>query len=432
MRRSTSSWIAVSALVVGCGNDTGVVDTGPAPTTTSAEGSTSSSDSSSGPAADSGPETSGPPATSTTTGPVDSSSGPGVQCGDDVAEGDEACDGTDLGGHSCESQGFLGGELGCAPDCSALDTRACTAAVCGNGSAEGRELCDGDDLGGASCASEGFDSGVLGCENDCAAFDASDCGTCGNVIVDGDEACDDVALLGQTCVTQGFDYGQIACAPDCLSFETSGCGQCGDGSVGGDEDCDGADLGGSTCESLGATGGMLACNANCTFDLGGCDLAPVVYDVSAPSTSFTVGNYFRSNGYNADADGLLIDWEVYLGLAAACNLDFYVYEAPAFGGPYTQLARNTVNAGPGTGYYSAGMPSLAITGGLYYVLGVGWNCSATYYWDGSGAYAGVDGGVGLFNVSHWDNAYPGPSDLYVPPNTGGGNTVYVQRITFGQ
>jgi hypothetical protein len=176
----------------------------------------------------------------------------------------------------------------------------------------------------------------------------------------------------------------------------------------------------------------LGCEADCSYDVTGCDLAPVVYDISAPNTSSTQTSYFRGHGYNADSDGQLLDFEVYLGLAAACDLDFYVYEAAAFGGPYTQVTRTTVNAGPGMAYYAAGIPTVPITNGSYYILGVGWNCSATYYWDGSGAYAGVDAGVGIFNVSHWDNSYPGASDMYVPPNTGGGSTVYVHKVTFAE
>lgn len=40
-------------------------------------------------------------------------------------------------------------------------------AVCGDGVAEGKEACDGDDLAGASCISEGFYSGALACDVDC-------------------------------------------------------------------------------------------------------------------------------------------------------------------------------------------------------------------------------------------------------------------------
>ena len=39
----------------------------------------------------------------------------------------------------------------------------------------GTEVCDGADLGGESCASQGYASGILGCANDCSGFDITNC-----------------------------------------------------------------------------------------------------------------------------------------------------------------------------------------------------------------------------------------------------------------
>lgn len=47
-------------------------------------------------------------------------------CGNNLLEApDEACDGTDLGGATCASQGFTGGTLACQPSCTAFDTSDC-------------------------------------------------------------------------------------------------------------------------------------------------------------------------------------------------------------------------------------------------------------------------------------------------------------------
>ena len=46
-------------------------------------------------------------------------------CGDEVVQGEEACDGGALGGASCESLGFPGGTLACNLKCSELDTTGC-------------------------------------------------------------------------------------------------------------------------------------------------------------------------------------------------------------------------------------------------------------------------------------------------------------------
>lgn len=57
------------------------------------------------------------------TGPNDDSES---LCGDGIAEGTaEVCDGEDLGGETCESQGFDSGTLACNPDCQGFDTDQC-------------------------------------------------------------------------------------------------------------------------------------------------------------------------------------------------------------------------------------------------------------------------------------------------------------------
>jgi hypothetical protein len=218
---------------------------------------------------------------------------------------------------------------------------------------------------------------------------------------------------------------------DCAAFDTTGCGLCGNDLIDGEELCDGTDLGGSDCTTVGFTaGGALECQPGCgSFDVYGCGVQQ--FDVSAPTVSGTAVTRFRGNGYVADGNGVLVDFGMYLGLAAPCDLDFYVYEAPMYGGPYTQVARTTIPAAAGTDYYMAGIPLVPVTAGSYYVLGTAWACSVTSFWNSSGVYAGADGGVGLFNVSHWDNAYPGVADDYVPPNVGSTSTVYAQRVFFG-
>jgi len=47
--------------------------------------------------------------------------------------------------------------------------------VCGNGVIDPGEVCDGADLGGATCASEGFSGGILACSASCGAFVTAAC-----------------------------------------------------------------------------------------------------------------------------------------------------------------------------------------------------------------------------------------------------------------
>ena len=97
-------------------------------------------------------------------------------CGDDTIRETETCDGIDLAGNTCADFGFTGGTLGCLSDCSSFDTSGCSGGpVCGDNAAEPPEVCDGTDLAGEDCASQGFAGGTLGCEADCTGFDTSGC-----------------------------------------------------------------------------------------------------------------------------------------------------------------------------------------------------------------------------------------------------------------
>jgi hypothetical protein len=201
------------------------------------------------------------------------------QCGNDTREGVELCDGADLGGRTCLSEGYDGGDLACRSDCAGLDTAACTGTgpVCGDGVAQGAEACDGTDLAGQTCLTQGFEGGTLACLGGCTGFDTTACTgggpECGDNVAEGTEVCDGTDRRGQTCQSRGFYAGDLACLPTCAGFDTAGCsGFCGDGDVNGAEVCDGADLSGQTCQSQGFYGGSLACLASCTgLDLAHCE-----------------------------------------------------------------------------------------------------------------------------------------------------------------
>jgi cysteine-rich repeat protein len=194
-------------------------------------------------------------------------------CGDDVARGTEACDGSDLRSLTCDQLGLGDGDLACGSACS-FDTTGCDLqAVCGNGAVESSEECDGDDLAGETCEGLGLAAGTLLCTVGCE-YDVDDCSgaaTCGNAIIEYPEVCDDTSLGGQVCTDHGFYDGSVVCEIDCAGFDTSGCfGSCGDDLVNGPEECDGANLGGDTCGTIGCLSGQLACNGDCTINPAGC------------------------------------------------------------------------------------------------------------------------------------------------------------------
>jgi len=250
-------------------------------------------------------------------------------CGDDTAEGAEPCDGSDLSGETCGSQGFDGGSLDCQADCSGFDTAACTnfvgdccaangspgcddaactsaicasdpsccvdwdagcaadaaaepaclsvggsCATCGDGTAEAPETCDGADLGGEDCMSQGFDSGALTCQADCLGLDSSGCadfsGDCCSS--NGTPGCNDASCTAAVCAGDpsccagSWDAACAAAAvtePSCQNVGGS-CPSCGDDLIEGLEACDGTDLGGADCTTQGFDGGTLGCQADCS------------------------------------------------------------------------------------------------------------------------------------------------------------------------
>jgi len=192
-------------------------------------------------------------------------------CGDGVVNGSEACDGTSLNGKSCQSEGFDSGTLACNVLCQ-LDLSGCRIATCGNGQRDAQEPCEGADLGQQTCTLLGFDGGTLTCDSNCA-INTSGCFKCGDGTVNGQEQCDGSQLGGATCKTQGFQGGSLGCTATC-TFHTAACFKCGDGVINGAEACDGVKLGGKTCQSLGYAGGTLTCKADCTLDATACQSSP--------------------------------------------------------------------------------------------------------------------------------------------------------------
>lgn len=192
-------------------------------------------------------------------------------CGNATIEASEECEGTDLGGETCVSQGYAGGTLRCTSTC-VLDKSACEDDVCGNGTIDAGEECDGANLGTGTCASEGFVSGELRCGPGCT-YETSACSSCGNGTLNAGEECDGANLGGATCVSRGFTGGTLSCSASCgIDDATCFRASCGNGTREPSEDCDGTDLGGRTCSSYGFFGGTLSCDAaSCTTNLALCN-----------------------------------------------------------------------------------------------------------------------------------------------------------------
>jgi len=106
-----------------------------------------------------------------------------VACGNGIIDflHQEQCDGTDLDGATCTLMGFYEGTLACTggrytPEACQFDTSACRG-YCGDGIRQTAhaEVCDGTELNGATCVSQGYDDGILSCQSSCEAYDVSGC-----------------------------------------------------------------------------------------------------------------------------------------------------------------------------------------------------------------------------------------------------------------
>jgi hypothetical protein len=149
-------------------------------------------------------------------------------CGDGVVNRlGEACDTAVPAGLTCQGLGLGPGTLACTNQCT-LDTSHCTAAPrCGdNLRNQPFEVCDGTDLAGQTCKTQGFAAGALACVADCLSFNVSTCNaapTCGDGVVNQpSELCDLSDLHGLTCQALGLGAGILRCAPDC-NLDTSQC-----------------------------------------------------------------------------------------------------------------------------------------------------------------------------------------------------------------
>jgi len=138
-------------------------------------------------------------------------------CGNGVRDGTEPCDRNDLGGATCSSLGFSGGNLSCNTDCT-YNRSACW--TCPNGVREAGEQCDGTDLGGANCASVNCAAGAPTCTTSCT-LNYSTCTSC--VVCNNNGVCE----AGENC---------NGCPNDCLANSGPRCGN-GICEAGNGEDC---------------------------------------------------------------------------------------------------------------------------------------------------------------------------------------------------
>lgn len=139
-------------------------------------------------------------------------------CGNEIVGPGEACDGADLAGHSCQSLGFMGGQLACGQTCQFVvdacdvdDGNPCTFDSVDDNNVAHSPLPEGTPVGSCQVCSAGSIVPDPACQH-----------VCGNAVADPGEGCDGADLNGQSCSTLGFTGGVLGCTAGC-QIDTSGC-----------------------------------------------------------------------------------------------------------------------------------------------------------------------------------------------------------------
>jgi hypothetical protein len=87
----------------------------------------------------------------------------------------------------------------------------------------------------------------------------------------------------------------------------------------------------------------------------------------------------KGNSYAITIPVNLIQAEFWLGFTGAQTLTYYVYDAPAEFGTYTQIfSSSSVVSGTGLGWYSTGAINVPMNAGMHYIIAVSWTGTVSY------------------------------------------------------
>lgn len=132
-----------------------------------------------------------------------------------AANGTPGCDNATCTAAICQEDPFCCGTSWdgvCAtkaenePACAGVDDSCPGGSPCNNGMIDMNEVCDGDDLAGQTCATQGFEGGTLACADGCEAFDTSSCTTYAGdcCTANGSVGCNDPACVVAICMSDPF------------------------------------------------------------------------------------------------------------------------------------------------------------------------------------------------------------------------------------
>lgn len=177
---------------------------------------------------------------------------------------------------------------------------------------------------------------------------------------------------------------------------------------------------------INAGKGMLNWTASVAFASGPAGNREEFLDIT---NSFSGGTRSRGNVYSVSTSTYLTKQEFYLGLSAATDVEFFVYEGNSLTGSFTKIhSTGTVVLGPGTGFFSSPTLGVPLTAGKYYYIGAAWNQSATYYNDNGNFVPPEPTTFGALQYGvTTGSGYPAPANT----NLSSSVVVYPQAVTTG-
>ena len=153
-----------------------------------------------------------------------------VTCGDGIVNSPEVCDGSNLNGKTCLTQGYAGGTLACAANCLSFNTAGC----CNNDCSAGAKQCSGSSSY-QNCVTN-YDSDPCyewGAVTSCPTYpntvaSCSGSGVCSASCTSSYEYCDGSATDadGCECPINGYHCSGSSCVVDCTNECTQGTTKC--------------------------------------------------------------------------------------------------------------------------------------------------------------------------------------------------------------
>ena len=321
-------------------------------------------------------------------------------CGDGNVEGSEVCEKNDI--TNCieiDDKLYQGGKAKCLNDCTGWDTLTCDEVPmeCGNNIVEGIEVCDGNTIDCHTLKPEEYESGTASCGVLCDSWDESQCvkyepSVCGDGKVTGTEECEKETIANCVDIDAAlYESGKAKCLENCTGWDTETCIERempDDDTVCADE-----------CFKINSVSCSYSKVMRCEFS-GGCLKWIEVSDCADSSRFCADGNSIgfgtdsneRENVYKgtfieATSNATVYEYSMELDNTDGQPLIFAVYQSDTSDGDYTVIATRTVDE-PGTGkrMYSSGPIKteggldLTVTAGKFYIFGVAWvNPMYSYY-----------------------------------------------------